>query len=65
MTDEAGKPILLTFRDAAQQVARLKNWHGHGGTDSKNEEDFYQALKEGRDTGKRFVPPSEFLIGID
>jgi len=65
LMDDEGKKVLWTFREAAQQVAGLRNWHGHDGADFKDEADFYKALKEGRGIGKWFIPPSEFLIGID
>jgi hypothetical protein len=61
----SGGNLLKTFRDMAQEVASLRNWHGADGGSFANDAALYTALKDGTGVGKWFIPPRELLVGTD
>ena len=61
----SGGNLLKNFRDMAQEVASLKNWHGADGGSFANDAALYTALKDGTGVGKWFIPPRDLLIGTD
>ena len=65
LTDASGKKALLTFKDAAKEVGRLRNWHGHDGGNYANDTAFYKALKKGIYNGEWVIPPLDILGGKD
>ncbi len=59
-----GKNLLLTFNKAAYYLSRLRNWHGHGGSDLKSAEDIKQAvLNNPEKLSDWFIPPLKLLSG--
>jgi hypothetical protein len=62
LTDSSGRKALLPFKEAAAQVASLRNWHGHDGGDFENETVLCKALGKGVYKGEWFVPTHDFLI---
>jgi hypothetical protein len=65
LTNASGKSAILKFKEAAEQVAGLRNWNGHDGGDFENDTALHNALKDGSAVGKWFIPPLELLYGKD
>jgi hypothetical protein len=63
LQDADGKRALLTFNDAAQEVAKLRNWHGHDGIYLTDEKALYTALEGGFYEGQWFIPPVPLVSG--
>jgi hypothetical protein len=61
LTDESGKKALLTFKDTAERMMALGNWHGHDGGDFANDTAVYTALKNGSYNGEWFIPTRDLL----
>ncbi len=51
------------FHEAAIEVARLQNWHGHDG--APREDFIFEEIVNGTYRGQWFIPPMIFLSGID
>src|SRR5580658_1782334 len=62
LTDETGKKLTATFRDTANRMTTLKNWHGHDGGDFTNDATIIQGLAHGSAVGKWFIPTKELLV---
>jgi len=65
LNDSNGKKVLLTFKKAAEEVGKLKGWHGHNGANYGNDTAVYKALKNGSYQGEWFIPTREILHGKD
>jgi len=65
LTDSSGKKVLLKFKDAAREVANLKNWHGHNGAGVANDTALYEALRDGSYNGGWFIPTRDLLGSKD
>ncbi len=63
LTDVEGKKTLLTFNETVQQVAALRDWHGHHGGNYHEEEALKSVLKKGRYHGEWVIPPMDILGG--
>ncbi len=64
LTDQKfGNARLWKFYEAAREVGKIKNWHGHHGCDYVSAIQLYEALKNGSYDGGWFVPPLELLTG--
>lgn len=53
------------FVEAAQEVGKRRNWHGHDGIYCENDAALYNALKDGSAIGKWFIPTRDLLHGKD
>ena len=59
-----GDNLLMTFNDAVAHVAGLQNWHGHNGSDFKNEKAVMEAVRNNPNAlGNWFIPTKEILHG--
>jgi hypothetical protein len=56
---------LLTFEEAAAEVAALKNWHGHKGYKIADNQTLHAMLESGVYEGGWIIPPREILGGFD
>jgi hypothetical protein len=65
LTDESGRKLAATFKDAAKRITAVRNWHGHDGGSFASDAALYTALKDGTGIGKWFIPPRELLVGTD
>jgi hypothetical protein len=65
LTDSSGRRALLTFKEAAAQVASLRNWNGHDGGDFNSDTELYKALGSNTYKGEWFIPTCDLLIGTD
>jgi hypothetical protein len=65
LTDESGKKLVATFKDTAQRMTALRNWHGHDGGDFADDTALYWGLSDGSAIGKWFIPTRDLLIGTD
>ncbi|MDD3371521.1 MAG: hypothetical protein PHE27_06830 [Alphaproteobacteria bacterium] len=63
LKNAADQKVELAFKDAAYQVAHLRNWHGHDGAclHYTEENPIDRAVKCG-DIGKWFIPPTELMV---
>lgn len=55
----------MTYRDAVESVARLKDWNGHDGANYANDDELYEALGDGRYNGEWVIPPMIIWTGYD
>lgn len=53
------------FVEAAEELGKRRNWHGHDGIKLGSDTALYNALKDGSAVGKWFIPPRELLHGKD
>ena len=61
-----GKNLLLTFNKAIRHIAKLKNWHGHSGSNLKSVEDIRRAVQSNPEKlSSWFIPNKEILHGYD
>ena len=65
LTDSSGQKMILQFKDAAVEVAKLRNWNGHDGVNCDNDTAVYNGLMDGTAVGKWFIPPRELVQGKD
>lgn len=58
-----GKRLLLTFNDAVQHVAGLRDWYGHDGVLIETEAQLHSFIQNKRydDLAKWFIPPAGML----
>lgn len=56
-------PEPVQYKVAVEQVAALKNWHGHNGEKFTNAQDIQRALRSGTYKGGWIIPPREILSG--
>jgi len=61
LTDEYGSRVLSQFKEAAQRITALRNWHGHDGGDFADDAALYKALADGSAVGKWFIPTRDLL----
>lgn len=61
LTDGYGSRVLSQFKEAAQRITALRNWHGHDGGDFANDAALYRALADGSAVGKWFIPTQDLL----
>lgn len=61
LTDSSGRKILFQFKEAAERITALKNWHGHDGGDFANDAALYKAIRDGSAIGKWFIPTRDLL----
>lgn len=62
LTDGEGNRLLMTFNDAVNHVAGLRDLHGHDGGRFENEAALYQAIGDGTCQGEWFIPPRDVLL---
>jgi len=65
LKDATGKNLILTFNNAAKEVGKLRNRHGHDGLYLENDTALDEALKNGSYRGQWIIPPRELLHGKD
>jgi len=66
LTDSSDQKVLLTFNDAVEHVADLKNWHGHNGGEFRNEKAVLKAVRKNPEALENwFIPTKEILHGQD
>jgi hypothetical protein len=63
LKQKSGAKVWLSFKKAAAQVAKLRNFHGHDGADIKSEADLFEKLESKTYDGGWFVPTMELLSG--
>ncbi len=62
--DTSGKNC-RQFVEAAEELGKRRNWHGHDGIQLGSDAALYNALKNGSAVGKWFIPPRDLLHGKD
>lgn len=55
----------FTFKEAAKELGRLKNWNGHDGIAFKNDDELFETFSGNKYKGQWFIPPGEILFGLD
>jgi hypothetical protein len=63
LQDDKGNRAQLNYDDAAQEVAKLRNWHGHNGAYYETDKSIVKALEGGYYNGEWFIPPVQLLCG--
>lgn len=63
LKDASGRKLTLTYNEAVERVAGLKNWQGHDGGRFKNDAAVYSALRNGTYKGEWFIPSRDLLDG--
>ncbi len=61
--DLTTKKTPMTYDEALQNAAVLKDWYGHDGRAFANDVALYEALNSGVYNGEWFIPPYELLSG--
>jgi hypothetical protein len=72
LVDSSGTKVLLTFKNAAKEVGKLKNWHNYNGLvvpdraiDAGYEAYLYETLKGNKYKGEWVIPTRDVLHGKD
>lgn len=65
LTAPNGHRLLLNYKAAAQEVAKIVDLCGHNGAYFESDRDIYEALRKDSYGGEWFIPPKPFLDGWD
>jgi hypothetical protein len=62
---ESNTPLAMTFNDASTYVRHLKDWHGHNGSELRNDSEIIHSIRNGYFSRLRswFIPTRELLWG--